>query len=183
MGGYQSKPSWCGPAALVCALQAHGIRMGQGRAARLMGTTDDGSDEQDIISALDRLGASWDECATNDRQAARSWLVSRAAMAPVLLCVGDWSHWVVVAGCCGDRLWLFDSSPEPWNKAGLGRWCLLPKSILRRWRASRALRKDGPLYYGIALLAVDSAKARICTAPSAEDAEDCDVEVDTEHDE
>ena len=75
-----------------------------------------------------------------------------APTAPVLLCVDDFEHWVCVAGQCGNRLWLLDSTNESWNQAGLGRWALLPKTVLRRWRAARRLHSEGGRYYGIAIL-------------------------------
>ena len=157
---YQSKAHWCGPAALQTALQIHGVRVGQARLARILGTEDDGTDDGDLLGGLDRMGCQWHELDTSRRQDAREWLARFAPIAPILLCVDSWDHWVVIGGCCGPRLWLLDSSPEPWNTAGLGRWALLPKSILKRWRAARRNARDGGLYYGIALLSCDVVQAR-----------------------
>jgi len=160
---YQSNPAWCGPAALQNALKIHGVRVGQGKLAKLLGTSDDGTDEHDLIGALDRLGCQWHELNTRNKNEARRWLIKFAPVAPLLLCVDSWDHWITVAGCCGPRLWLLDSSNEPWNTCGLGRWPLTPKTILKRWRATRRAAVGDGLYYGIAVLSCDSKHAKRCT--------------------
>jgi len=167
--GYQSKESWCGPAALQNALQIHGVRVGQGRLARILGTEKDGTDENDLIRGLDRLGCQWHELDTTNKGEARAWLLRFAPVAPILLCVDSFDHWVTVAGCCGPRLWLLDSSAEPWNRSGLGRGALLPKSILKRWRASRRSAGRAGNYYGVALLSVNALQARACAAIASDD--------------
>ena len=151
---YQQKPGWCGPAALQNALKIHGVRIGQGRLSNLVNTCEDGTDETGMISGLDRLGCQWHEIETDRKADAREWLIKFAPVAPILLCVDSWEHWVCVAGVCGPRVWLLDPARENWNKAGLGRWPLLPKTILRRWKAPRCDVKYGGLYYGVAILSV-----------------------------
>lgn len=145
----------------------HGVPIGQRKLARILGTTCEGTDETDLIRGLDRLGCQWHELETDRRQDARAWLLKFAPVVPLLLCVDSWDHWVCIAGGCGSRLWLLDSANEEWNKAGLGRWALTPKSILKRWRAARRVASDGGRYYGVALLSVDRAQARRCTPPAA----------------
>ena len=167
--GYQSKDAWCGPAALQSALQIHGVRVGQGRLAKILDTAQDGTDELDLLNGLDRLGAQHHELSTDRRADARAWLLRFAPVAPILLCVDSFDHWVVVAGMCGPRLWLLDSSSEAWNRAGLGRWALLPKTILKRWRAARRVAGGSGRYYGIALLSCDAMRARKCTAAARDD--------------
>jgi len=149
---YQQKPHWCGPAALQSALQIHGARIGQGRLAGLLGTGLEGTDEQQMTDALDALGCQWDVLETNRKADARAWLVDRSPIAPLIMCVDAWQHWVCVAGVCGPRMWLLDPAREEWNKAGQGRWALLPKTILKRWKAPRRDVHEGGLYYGIAVL-------------------------------
>lgn len=166
---YQSRAHWCCPAALQTAMQIHGVRMGQARFAKLLGTCAEGTDEFDIRQALDRMGCQWCELETNNRGEAREWLLKFSPVAPILLCVDSWEHWVTVAGCCGPKLWLLDSSNEAWNRAGLGRWALSPKTILKRWRAARRLRADGGIYYGIAVLSCNAAQARSCTGAASDD--------------
>jgi ABC-type bacteriocin/lantibiotic exporter with double-glycine peptidase domain len=149
---YQRKPGYCGPAALQTALQVHGKRLGQDRLAKLCGTDEDGTDEHGLISAITELGFGFEELCIRDKNEARSALLRFAPVAPIILCVDDYDHWVVVAGQCGRRLWLFDSTREPWNAHNLGRQCLLPKTITRRWKASKRATEDGASYYGLAIL-------------------------------
>lgn len=149
---YQRKPGWCGPAALQTALQVHGMRLGQDKLARLCDTDENGTDEHGLINAVHNLGLTPVEGTPRGEAEARLWLLKFAPVAPVILCVDNYDHWVVVAGQCGPRLWLFDSTREPWNAANLGRQCLLPKTITRRWKASRRATDDGASYYGLAIL-------------------------------
>ena len=128
--------------------------MGQGRIAKALGTDENGTDEAKLLTGLDTLGARWDVLETNRKADARAWLVKFAPVAPIVMCVDSWEHWVCVAGVCGPRVWLLDPARENWNKAGLGRWPLLPKTILRRWKAPRCDVKYGGLYYGVAILSV-----------------------------
>ena len=157
---YQRGAASCSAAALQNCLAVLGVRVGQHRLERLIGCTDDGADEQDILRALSAFGAAVEICATSRRADALSWLRKHAYVGPLLLCVDDWGHWVSVAGGCGPRLWLFDPVPEPWNMAQNGAWPLLPKTIVKRWRAARRHKKDGALFYGIAVL---SAQRRTCS--------------------
>lgn len=160
MGEAQHTDAWCAAASLKDALRVLGVRAGQHRLARLLGCTDDGADESDVLEALARLGCAVDVLETDRRRDALDWLCKVAYVAPVLLCVDDWGHWVHVAGGCARRLWLFDPSKEPWNTCEGRVWPLLPKTIAKRWKAARRLRGEGGLYYGIAILSCDSRKAR-----------------------
>lgn len=166
---YQQRPSWCAPAALQVALQIHGVALSQRKIAGVLGTDDFGTDSQDLIGGLDNLGAPWTEIETCNRNEARRWLLRWAPVAPLLLCVDSWEHWICIAGSCADRLWLIDSSPEHWNARALGRWPLTPERLLKRWRAARRCAADGGLYYGLAVLGVDAAKARQCARAATED--------------
>lgn len=118
-----------------------------------MGTDESGSDEHDIITALDALGCQFDEFFT-DRYGDAVTLLNMAAGWPLLLCVDSWDHWVCVAGACGERLFVHDPANEPWNTHHHGVWPLTTKSILRRWRTARRVREGGPVFYGISILAM-----------------------------
>lgn len=153
-GAYQTGPELCSAAALQCALHCLGIRVGQQKLANLIGATDDGADEQDLMQAIVKLGLRPVPFESNSRTEARRWLLERAAFHPSILCVDDWNHWVAVAGQCGDRLFLFDSAREVWNTKSRGSWPLKDTTILRRWRASRKKREDEPAYYAIGVMKV-----------------------------
>ncbi len=150
---YQVKPGWCGAAAIQNALQIHGRRVGQERIAELAGTSvEEGTDEHGIIAALDALGFAPTEFTTDNLTSARRWVRSFASIAPLILCVDQLEHWVCVAGGCGERLYVFDSSRDPWNKRENGAWSISVASLLKRWRNSRRKAGDFGLYYGIAVL-------------------------------
>jgi hypothetical protein len=126
--------------------------MGQARLARLLNTTEEGTDEHDIMSCLSGLSIPCDELMTSHHNDARKWLLQYAPMTPLILCVDRWTHWVCIAGQCGDRLWMFDPENSELNKKTNGASCLLPRNILKRWRNAKNLSDEtGTLYYGIAV--------------------------------
>ncbi len=151
-GQYQSRPYFCAPAALQCALACLGIPVGQGKLAAAIGITEDGADEDDILGAVVSLGLRPDVIETDSRQEARTWLHERASLHPTVLCVDNWDHWVCLAGQCNDRLFLFDPAREVWNTTHRGGWPLTAKTVLRRWGASRRLAGDSGRYYGIGVI-------------------------------
>lgn len=165
MPPYQKKDCWCSAAALQNAMSVLGARIGQHKLAALIGVNDDGADETDLLEALDKLQAHVEVFESNHKGEALGWLRSRAYLGPCLLCVDDWGHWVSVAGGCGPRLWLFDPAREPWNEAQNGSWPLLPKTIIKRWKAARRMKRDGGLYYGIAVLSVKDPKRKSRSLP------------------
>lgn len=145
---YQTRPYFCAPAALQIALRFWGLRKGQETLARLAQTTPDGTDEQGIIGAATALGFHPSEVHTGSRKEARDWLLTTASVAPLILCVDQWEHWVCVAGQCGDRVTVFDPSVEIWNTKTRGVWPVSVSTLLKRWRAAGT--KKG--YYGIAIV-------------------------------
>lgn len=153
MSRYQQKPAWCGPASIQNALRALGIRVGQQRIAKLAGTClDDGTDENGIIKAVEDLGYVASPFSTNHKQDASNWLLDQSRKGnPCIICVDNWGHWVAVAGHCGDRVWLFDSTREAFNQMENGAHCLATNTVVRRWRASRRMAEREPKWYGIAL--------------------------------
>lgn len=147
---YQKKPGWCGPAALRQALTVFGIRVGQHKLAKLLGGCEDGADEKDLLRAVDTLaGVTAEEFRGSRKRDTLLWLTHTRN--PKIICVDNWGHWVCVAGGCGPRLWLFDSTTEPWNRQEGGVHALLPMTILRRWRAAKKTREGELPFYGIQL--------------------------------
>ncbi len=157
---YQRNAQSCAAAALQNALRVLGVRVGQHRLAKLIGVTDEGADEMDILQALEELGCRVAVFESDRRQDADRWLKEMGYQGPLILCVDNWGHWVSVAGGCSERYWLFDPSTAPWNAAENGCWPLLSKTITKRWRAARRLRKDGHLYYGVSVLSCSLPKAK-----------------------
>lgn len=118
---------------------------------------DDGADEHDIARAGEALGYQTVEFATGHHGEARKWLLEWAPVAPLILCVDRWEHWVCIAGQCGDRLWLFDPERTRLNQNRNGAWPLLPKRILHRWRIGRGEGGDRRLlYFGLLLLPIQT---------------------------
>lgn len=156
------KAYWCGPAALQNALLVLGDRVGQHRIAELSGTTEDGTDEYDLIRAIGLLGYKPDMFATDDRQEAWLWLRDWPVRGvPLLICVDNWRHWVTITGRCGDRLNLEDPEQHdaPYNMSQNGVWKPKTESVLRRWKASLRTRvtmveegePKGPKWFGIGI--------------------------------
>lgn len=152
---FQLRESWCAPACVQNALERYGSRVGQKRIATLMGDEHGtrGSDAPDILWALDFLKVPYRVYEGYHKGAARSWLTRSAGVWPLILCVDDFDHWVLVAGGVGDRLYLFDSDTDvPSNVRAMGQHTLRPKTIVRRWRASRDSADNEAPYYAIAVL-------------------------------
>lgn len=153
---HQRTDTDCGVASVCNALAvATGREPGYGRIARFWNDLSGGLDEVDVVRAIVQgLGHTLDEVDTSSGRDAGQWLRRWAPIAPVILCVDDWGHWVVVAGQCGRRFCLLDPGRDPHNLRTNGQRWHLPKRILRRWRAARQNRRDGGLYYGLAFLTV-----------------------------
>jgi ABC-type bacteriocin/lantibiotic exporter with double-glycine peptidase domain len=133
----------------VNALSVYGQRrrVGQHRVAALAGTSDDGSDHHDLIRAIDALGYGPAEFESDCPNEARWWLLSLAPLMPMILCIDRWAHWVAVTGWCGSRAVLVDG-----DAVGDLVQHVAPAALLKRWRAARAQRSEGGLYYGIAVV-------------------------------
>lgn len=158
MAKLQSAKYDCSIAAIQNALRVFGVRAGYKRVLSAMEPIDvptwdikDGGDEDDIKRALDALGFGYFEFESNRGYEARGWIQDMAPNMPLILCVDDWGHWVTVAGVCRHRYLLQDPELKPHNTAELGVKWLKNSTICRRWRASRKRRKEGELYYGIAV--------------------------------
>ena len=127
---------------------ALGHKVSQKRAGKLCGTTDDGTDEHQIMMGLDLLGHTYTPTGNNARKEARAALDAELlAGRPALLCVDEWGHWItVIAPPLGARYPYVD----PVNgKIKLIHW----RTLERRWAASARLQ-TGPLdttYYYISI--------------------------------
>lgn len=141
------REEWCGPAAIVNAAACWGVPVSQTRAAKLAGTTEEGSDHHDLIRALDALGFAVDELDDEThKRTARQWLERLAGVLPLLLCVDHWGHWVTVVGRCGPRVLVADGfgarGPEVVRPVTIAR-------LMRRWKSAR--RQGGGAFYGLAI--------------------------------
>lgn len=130
-----------------------GRKHSQSKLAELMGTTEAaGTDEYGIIKALTDLNCSFDELRFDSVKNARKQIQFLSSGWPIILCVDQWTHWVCLAGGCGDRYFMFDPAREVLNKTTNGIQPLTISRLMARWYTARRVREDGPTYYGIALL-------------------------------
>jgi ABC-type bacteriocin/lantibiotic exporter with double-glycine peptidase domain len=141
--------SWsCGPAALVNAARAIGVRVSEGRIRKLAGTTEDGTDEIKLIFATRSIGLTATPNHTKDQAA--GWAFIRANVLdgrPCLVCIDQWSHWVTIIGMIGDRVLLADSANTKKNVSENGIHSLSRTDLLKRWRC----RDESEPFYAIAI--------------------------------
>ncbi len=141
--------SWsCGPAALVNAARTIGVRVAEGRARALAGTTEDGTDEHELILAARGIGLTATPHHSKDQAAA--WAFIRANVMdgrPCLICIDQWTHWVTIVGIVGDRVLLADPANTKKNQSENGLHSLSRTDLLRRWRCPNELEP----FYAIAV--------------------------------
>ena len=141
--GLQKEEYLCGPASLERAFLCHGVEVSQHRIAKVAGTDEDGTDENDIIRAIGHFGFSADVFQTDYWEEAINWLdTSIARGAPTILCVRveeAYDHWVCCFGGLGSqgnmRYILHD--PGNWQYAykEAGTILLQRSDLLSYWRA------------------------------------------------
>lgn len=153
---FQSREYTCGPVCLQNALRAIGVRVGEKRLAAMCGCCAEGTDEANLVGAIEALGLTPAVISTSNVGEARRQL--RDALlggAPVLLCVDEWNHWITVIGVLGAagdwRAVVIDSSRVTYNRAENGVHVVRASRLLRRWRAGRRTAGGEPVFYGIAV--------------------------------
>jgi ABC-type bacteriocin/lantibiotic exporter with double-glycine peptidase domain len=155
----QQKPWWCGAATLQNAYRFYGDKVSQKSIAEHIGldlNTD--TDVEDTTEGIKRAvlanGYSYDELSTDVWNDAMNWLNTRVLQAcePVMLCIDNWSHWVVLlgaAGVAGHTKWIiFDPGNYEWLKAEQGIRVWDNKKLLKHWRASWKTGRDPEEYKG-----------------------------------
>lgn len=138
----------CGPASLVNAGRAIGIRIAESRIRALAGSEENGTDEHELISAARALGFKVTPHHGTDQAAA--WAFVRANVLdgrPCLLCIDQWTHWVTVVGIVGDRVLVIDPTNTKKNVGENGVHALSRPDLLRRWRC----RSEQEPFYAIAV--------------------------------
>lgn len=113
--GFHTQPNdWqCGPFALKHALLTLGIVAEEEHLTRAAGASELGADERDLGRAAERyrcdLGLDRLRAAPEAHDALAAHLRART---PVLLCVDQWTHWVIAAGMERETVVLLDSRVE-----------------------------------------------------------------------
>lgn len=149
---FQKKEHYCGPASVANALEVYKQRVAQEKLATAGGTTDDGSDEEDIKRMILSEGFEPDEYATDLSVAAFGWVWNSLLLGrPVLLCVDRWEHWVCLYGIVGKQVIMMDPMRTEWNRARHGTYILPREDLLRRWEAAKRVRGKLDRFYGIGI--------------------------------
>lgn len=141
---YQMRAWSCGPASLVNACRALGFRVAEGRIRALAGTTEDGTEEDGLISAARELRLTATPHHGADQAAAWAFVRSNVMDGrPCLICIDQWNHWVTVIGIVGDRVLVFDPAETKKNQSESGVHALSRTDLLKRWRHKS---EDEPFY-------------------------------------
>jgi ABC-type bacteriocin/lantibiotic exporter with double-glycine peptidase domain len=133
---YQEKSWSCGAASLANACRALGKRVSERRMRALCGTTENGTDETELIQAARALGLTATEFKGSDKGAA--WAYVRAQLLegrPSLLCVEQWQHWITAIGIVGDKVIVVDPANTVRNTAENGVWTMNRNELGKTWRS------------------------------------------------
>jgi len=140
---FQERKNSCGAAAIRNALKCLGKNLGEHRLRQIARTDDDGTDEEGVLGALERLGYRGEVIETKKVSLILSELkryLSRGN--PLIAAVDRDTHWVLIGGMLGDRYIIFDSERTKKNKAENGIQVLDIKGLLRRLR-----KPNGKMYF------------------------------------
>lgn len=145
---YQATEWSCGPAAVVNACQALGVRASESRVRRLAESDPTGTDEAQLIRAIRGLGLKATSWGGMDGPAAWAFVRSNVAEGrPCLVCIDQWRHWVAVVASVGSRVIVADSNRTKRNLAENGVHSLSRPGLIRRWRC----RNEQEAFYAIAI--------------------------------
>src|SRR3990167_7967228 len=138
----QDEPNGCGAAALCNALQAVGQSLSLEAAAKLAGTSNEGTSAAGLLKALKTLGYHASTVLTESPDGAWAALCGNLLMGlPVILCVAHEDHWVTAIGLLGGLVLIAAPADagvvSTYTRAGVLAW----------W--SSGGRK--PTYFGISL--------------------------------
>lgn len=139
---FQNDEWSCGPAAIVNALRCHSVRVSERTVRAYTGTTEDGTDENDIKDGLVGLGFSPSEFETTKRKDGVLWLSGSLSQGPVIACVDSWQHWVCIVGKVGNKFIIIDSVNTNKNVAENGVQVIGSKDLLKRWKH----KTEGAIY-------------------------------------
>lgn len=130
---YQTAPNRCGPAAVINALRAMGLKVREEQAAQYAGTIPDGTNEFGIMAALERYGCPFQPISERKYALAEAALFNHLRHGPVLVLAEAGDHWVTAIGLMGDRVVIFDSQNRAFNRAENGVHMIQKGEQLRRY--------------------------------------------------
>lgn len=131
----------CGAAAFLNCLRVFSMKIDEKTARELCHTQSDGTNEKNIIRALNRLGFEAKELYHEKFKNAYAELQNALSNgSPVILCVDNYAHWVLATGKIGEKIILFDSANSPKNKSENGIQILSKDQLRRRWQHRKPIR-------------------------------------------
>lgn len=145
---FQQREWSCGPASVVNACLALGLRVSESRVRTLSSCTQEGADEQQLIVAIRSLGLTATEYRGTDMSAA--WAFVRSNLIdgkPCLLCIDQWKHWACAIAGIGQTLVVFDPQRTRKNLAEGGIVPMTRRVLNRRWKC----RNESEPFYAIAI--------------------------------
>jgi ABC-type bacteriocin/lantibiotic exporter with double-glycine peptidase domain len=145
----KAQPKWsplCGPVALRNALyQFYGKRWSIQQAVNLCELID-GTVEGTLQKALVKAGHTYSELTTDQASLARAWVPYCG-----LICVDEWSHWVVVHQLTEDLFLILDSENSKKNKSECHVLTWSWRTLNRRWKLAAPKHEANLTYFGIAI--------------------------------
>ena len=142
---FQQLPYSCGPASIVNALRCFGVRRAEKTIRRACKTTQEGTNEEDIVRVLTDLGFHATKHEQGKYAKAWKWLYNKLKEgSPVILAVRNWSHYVTAIGLMGDRIIIADSDSD--SKTENGFLVLNKRRLKKFW-----YHADQKLYSGLAV--------------------------------
>ena len=145
---FQQREYTCGPAAIVNAARALGVRVAERRVAKLASTAKNHeTDDWQMLEAIRGVGLIAEPLLAESRSAAWAFVKSSLSSGrPVIVCIDSYSHWTTLIGVCGDRVLMADPIRTDTNKKENGIISLGRLELLRRW-----MHKSKGEHYGIAV--------------------------------
>jgi len=124
------------------------MRVSERSVRSLCGTTHEGTDDEQMISAIRALGLTATAHHSSDVAAAWAFVRSNAMEGrPSLICIDQWRHWVSLIGVVGGLVILVDPVDTKSNRAENGIHTLSRPRLVRRWRC----RNEDEPFYAIAM--------------------------------
>lgn len=152
---FQRTDYTCGPASIVNALLAVGIRISERQIELLSKASEtDGVNEQGMIRALKKLGYSYRILPdVIDSDVAWEWVSEHLdAGHPVILCVENFTHWASLIGKLGEKRVIYADSQDGLesNRRENGVRSLTRRGLTRLWGSrGRGRRRK---YYAISII-------------------------------
>ena len=129
----QSDSFSCGIFAVLNAARALNISLSRRDVSKHSNTTQKGTNQKGILSALKNNCMSGKVINTSATDAVEQMNMALAESKPVILCVDNENHWITIIGRLGRKYIVFDSEKTKQNRAEHGVHLVERKSLMKRW--------------------------------------------------